>query len=401
MTENDASELGRRIARGRRRRGLSQREFAAAIGRSEAWVSQVERGIRVVDRMSVLEAIAEKLQIPLADLAPAAPAVAASQQPAAAARLRLILSESYALAAVLGEERVSVERDLSAAVERAWELVHAAQYDEFAGLLVRLLPELEMASRHVGESERKKLSALLAKVYHASSAALTKLGQFDVAWVAADRAIAVAERCGDPMLVAAGAFRLALVFQSARHFDQVIHTATAAAAVLKPRAHRDDPQALSLFGAFHLQLAVAAARQNEADRAEKHLRIARTTAQRLGVDRNDYETEFGPTNVSVHEVAVAVELGDAGQALRIAETIDASTLSPERRARLLIDVARAWTQRRRVAEAVTSLELAERLTPEQIQQHPLVAATIGDLLRMDSAPPPALRALAERANVTV
>jgi transcriptional regulator with XRE-family HTH domain len=49
--------LGRKIAAERRRRGLSQPELARLLGRSVAWVSQVERGVRKVDRMSVLETV--------------------------------------------------------------------------------------------------------------------------------------------------------------------------------------------------------------------------------------------------------------------------------------------------------------------------------------------------------
>jgi hypothetical protein len=45
--------VGERIAIYRRRRGLSQLALANMIGRSEAWLSQVERGIRHVDRFGV------------------------------------------------------------------------------------------------------------------------------------------------------------------------------------------------------------------------------------------------------------------------------------------------------------------------------------------------------------
>ncbi len=69
--------LGRKIAAERRRRGLSQPELARMIDRSVAWVSQVERGVRKVDRMSVLETVAAALDIPLAELAAEAPVVAA------------------------------------------------------------------------------------------------------------------------------------------------------------------------------------------------------------------------------------------------------------------------------------------------------------------------------------
>ena len=45
--------VGERIAIYRRRRGLSQAVLAGLIGRSVSWLSQVERGTRAVDRMSV------------------------------------------------------------------------------------------------------------------------------------------------------------------------------------------------------------------------------------------------------------------------------------------------------------------------------------------------------------
>jgi transcriptional regulator with XRE-family HTH domain len=46
--------VGERIAAYRRRRGLSQAALAGLVGRSESWLSQVERGVRSVDRLSVL-----------------------------------------------------------------------------------------------------------------------------------------------------------------------------------------------------------------------------------------------------------------------------------------------------------------------------------------------------------
>src|SRR5215468_9349320 len=69
--------LGRKIAAERRRRGLSQPELARLLGRSVAWVSQVERGVRKVDRMSVLQTVATALDVPLAELAAEAPVIAA------------------------------------------------------------------------------------------------------------------------------------------------------------------------------------------------------------------------------------------------------------------------------------------------------------------------------------
>src|SRR3954447_26333273 len=50
--------IGRRITTYRRRRGLSQAALAGLVGRSESWLSQVERGVGSVDRMSVVLVLA-------------------------------------------------------------------------------------------------------------------------------------------------------------------------------------------------------------------------------------------------------------------------------------------------------------------------------------------------------
>jgi hypothetical protein len=86
------------------------------------------------------------------------------------------------------------------------------------------------------------------------------------------------------------------------------------------------------------------------------MRSAQEAADRLGEDRDDFGTEFGPTNVALHAVAVAVELGDAGTAFRRAASVDASGPSTERRARFLVDVARAHHQRRQGRELLQRLE---------------------------------------------
>lgn len=59
---------GQRIARARRRRGLSQAALAGLVGRSESWLSQVERGLRQVDSHSVLLSLAEVLRVDVAEL---------------------------------------------------------------------------------------------------------------------------------------------------------------------------------------------------------------------------------------------------------------------------------------------------------------------------------------------
>ena len=398
MTSLDYQKaLGRKIAAERHRRGLSQPELARMIGRSVAWVSQVERGVRKIDRMSVLEALAAALDVPLSELAAEAPVVAAvTEEPPGVNGLRLVLSGVYALRAMLDGHRSPALRTLRGKTRQAWELTHAGRYTELTDLLNSLVPDLEMAVRSVPEDQRADVFELLATTYQACSAALAKIGEADVAWIAADRAMAAAERAGNPMLVAAGAFRLVFVFINARHYGQAEETARTAAEALQRMTDQGDPQALSLLGGLTLQRAVIAAHVNDPDLAYAQLEQASLVAGRLGEGYDEYNTEFGPANVRLYEIAVAVELGDAGRALRAAATVDTSSLSAERQARMLIDVARAHAQRRQISEAVAALLHAEAITPEQVRGHALVRQLVSDLLTMQDPPEAELRDLAKR-----
>ena len=68
MTPSDREAAGQRIARARRRRGLSQAVLAGLVGRSESWLSQVERGKRGIDSHSVLMRLAEVLRVDIEEL---------------------------------------------------------------------------------------------------------------------------------------------------------------------------------------------------------------------------------------------------------------------------------------------------------------------------------------------
>ncbi|MFE7130051.1 helix-turn-helix domain-containing protein [Streptomyces sp. NPDC057638] len=401
MSSEYEKALGRKIAFNRKRRGLSQKEFAGLLDRSEAWVSQVERGVRRIDRMTVLEKVADVLDLPIAELAAEAPIVAsvAEGEAPGVRRLRLVLSAAHSLTAILSPPQAPDLPALRADVERAWSLTHAGDYADLAELLEGLVPRLESATRAGTEEERPELFRLLATMYHTCSAALSNMGEPEAAWIAVDRAVVAAERAGDPLLMAAGEFRLSIVFLGARHYDQAALVSGSAADALAPLAKEGEPGAIALRGALTLQRAVAAARLNQARDAYAHLRQAREMAARIGDGRNDYNTEFGPTNVALHEVAVAVDLGDAGVALRAAEEVDASGLSSERQARFGIDLAKAHAQRRQIDQAVSSLVRVRDLLPEMFRAKPAVKQLVSDLVAMSPLPSDQLRALARDLDV--
>ena len=63
-----ATTTGERIARARKRRGWTQAQLADALGYSISWVGQAERGKLPLDRMSVLDRVANALGVEMIEL---------------------------------------------------------------------------------------------------------------------------------------------------------------------------------------------------------------------------------------------------------------------------------------------------------------------------------------------
>ena len=59
----DDQPVGRRVAYWRNRRKMSQQLFADRLGKSKSWVDKVERGVRRLDRFSIIYEIADVLQL--------------------------------------------------------------------------------------------------------------------------------------------------------------------------------------------------------------------------------------------------------------------------------------------------------------------------------------------------
>ncbi|MGH3525771.1 MAG: helix-turn-helix domain-containing protein [Pseudonocardiaceae bacterium] len=380
--------LGERVAELRRRLGMSQKDLATEVGRSESWVSQVERDVLPVERVSVLQLLADALGTSVRNLRPEATADVPKVvgQPDELAALRLAMTGHPALGALLGTAEGPSRglAELRSDVDTAWQLSHASQYGQLAALLIPLLADLERSARVARGRQRAEVSRLLTRAYQAAAATFARQDEADASWLAADRAIRWAEEAGDPLGAVAGGFRMGHAFITLRRLDQAEHVATQAIAALAPLTTAPDcaAEVLSLYGAMHLLLAVVFAREGDRSGTRRVIAEARKIAGIIGTDRNDYNTEFGPTNVELHAVSTSVDIGDAGEAIDLATAIDASGLSPERQARLLIDLARAHVQRRHIGEAVSALLEAERLTPEQVQRHSLVRQVVHDLLNL-------------------
>lgn len=409
MTPEERRAFGARVAQLRKSRGLRQDQLAAAISRTASWVSQVERGVQPVVRLDVLQLLANGLGVSVQTLRPDAPVPVASaptDQPNDLDVARLSLSGHPAIDTLLCGHKLATSHDLAeltTAVEQLWSLAHSARFADLSAAIADVLPRLEHAARASTEEKRADIHLLLSQAYQAIAAAFVRQDEADAAWVAADRAIRAAESSGQPLNVFAGIFRMTHAFVRLKRLDQAEHAAGSAIAALRAYTSTPNPpaEALSVLGSLHLVLALAAARGGQRERARKEIASAREVASQLGEDRNDFNLEFGPTNVEVQAVSTSVDLGDAGEALDLGERIDAERLSPERRSRLLIDLGRAHAQRRQIGEALECLLRAEEVAPESIRAHAAARATIHELIALAGRSAPSeLAKLAKRANAT-
>jgi hypothetical protein len=69
-------------------------------------------------------------------------------------------------------------------------------------------------------------------------------------------------------------------------------------------------------------------RKDDAELVDDLLNLAGAVGRRIGEDRIDQWTVSGPTNIAMHAVRSAVELGDPRKALRLAEDVPCSASLP-------------------------------------------------------------------------
>jgi hypothetical protein len=279
-----------------------------------------------------------------------------------------------------------------------WERIHASAYRDMGPAIATLISELENASRTAAKTQRPELLSLLAQTYQAAAAMLVKVGDRGAGWVAADRAIAAAERSQDPALILAGQLRMARTLLDSSEQALARHVLTQATRRHDAIITGGDLGMISLVGSSALLLAILHARDANTDAAEQSLTVARRLAAVRGADRNYHDTEFGPTNVAMHAVGVAVELGNGQQALdRAAHVRHPEQLSAERQARYLIDIARAHLLTRSGRHALLALVKAEHIAPEELAESPRVAELIDDIEALNRRTRlPGLRELRQR-----
>ena len=184
----------------------------------------------------------------------------------------------------------------------------------------------------------------------------------------------------DPLTVGASGRILTHTLMSSGHLAAAVTTAQDHAARLDRETGITTPESQSVYGSLLLRGALAAAQHGQRGTAQEMLTEAAGAARQVGTDANLRGTAFGPVNTAMHHVNVAVTLGDAGTAIDLARRIDLRAVTvTERKASLLIDVARAYFQWGKYEQAHAALRAAEDTAPQEVATRPAVATLARDL----------------------
>jgi transcriptional regulator with XRE-family HTH domain len=399
-----SGSIGERISAYRRRRGLSQAALAGLLGRSESWLSQVERGVRSVDRLSVLLDMAQVLHVDVESLTgrPWQYAPNGSSTPTDLNDVQRHFAQYEHLFGFDAEPAMDFTglRILAADAHRMYQ---SAEYEPLVSRLPALLSAADSLNSTTRGADRREVLFSYVSSYVVAAKLLTKMGSSDLALLAADRCANAALEVESDEALGMAAYQVVCAFLKADRPEDAEGLALRMATRLEVKAVSDAPNVVSVTGALWLISAVIAARKTDRVEAWRRLDVAQRLADRLGHDANYAWTAFGPTNVAIHRVSVSAELGDASGALDAAMSIDPGNL-PEglnsRRAQVNLDLAWAQAQRKRDAEAILHLLEAERIAPAAVRYNVVVREMVREMLaRSKRTRSSALHGLAVRAGV--
>ncbi|MBP2474804.1 transcriptional regulator with XRE-family HTH domain [Crossiella equi] len=254
-----------------------------------------------------------------------------------------------------------------------------ARYVEMAWRLPGLISELARAragSRH----GVRDAAMLLTLALRAADGVAYKFGYLDLSARIIDLMRVSALAAEDPLLIAAVAYVRTETFFATGDLTSASRMLMVAADELSADLGTSASSAAA-FGALHMRAAVVAGRGGKHDVSWDHLGEAHRAA-RQAPEGVYFGTAFGPASVRIHELAVAVELGDNPAAVeRAAAWHPPAHLPAERRSHYYIDLARAQLRLGHHQDAFLGLEAARRVAPQHVREHPQVRQTLSALLR--------------------
>lgn len=376
--------VGARVAERRKLHGLTQAQLAQRAHVSLSLVRKVEQG-GLPASPAFVSATARALRVGVTELLGQPAPVDTPAEHRVQALIPPLRRELAAFRlAPEDTETVRPLPELAAAVEHTSRLRHAADLTTLGAELPGLLAELRAAVHTLSGAERERAFGLLAEAYYAADQVASKLGHVDLASVAVDRYEWAAAQSGDQLAALVGDYRRAGEMISNADWSTAQRFLAGSRGQLEDGLGGAAPPVWSVWGSLHLKSGLAAARSGHRATADAHLAEARDAARHVGEGRDDYRLCFGPTNVDIWGVGLAVEMCDGTEAVKRAQDFTLPASAPrERVGHHWIDLARGYLLHGDRDRTLAALMNARRTAPQQTRYHPMVAETVRALARAE------------------
>jgi transcriptional regulator with XRE-family HTH domain len=384
-----ASTPGDRIREARKRRGMTQRELAAAADLSLSAVKKIEADTMGAIRLATAHRIAMALGVPT--LALIDPAPIESPEPSDigiwAPTRDALLSPPPLINAEPTPDRGTADTLLSAI-----RLYHDNEY----GRLARLLPLLLRETRDAPPLLRSRVMQLAGSV-------MTQTRQHDAARVALTQSMADAEATGSDLDAASTVITLCWLLLVEGRFGEVRSMAAKWADRVEPRLSQATNPEISAWGWLLLRGSAAAIRDNRPDEAADMMRLAEAAAVAAGSERGGYRmywTTFGPATVAMKRAENAIVNGRPDVALRLAAVVPAG-LRPtsDNRNRHLLDVSAANAELRHYDEAIGVLTQLHAEAGPWLAEQRMARDILGRIVQRRRTLTPDMRDLAEAVRL--
>ncbi|WP_285100917.1 helix-turn-helix transcriptional regulator [Promicromonospora sp. MEB111] len=381
------TDLAENLARLRKAKDLSQESLAERAGVGVDTVARIERGTRTTCRPATLHRLAAALSVSAQTLLTGEDnRQSALATNAEMVRLRQAIT-SGGLVPGLSDFAENTETVSLTEAERQTTAVWRLYVDGRHTELLALLPAVLADARRLVETNHGDDAAagrrLLATTYRIAAGIAGRLGQDDLAWTAAERALDVARSSDDPELQQAVALRyLAWTLVRQGREDEAEQVATNAAEAIQPTMLDADPVRTAVFGNLLFNAATAAVKAGAVQRAADLLAEARSAAARTMTSVVTEAAIFSPRAVALQEVDHWSRSNDPETALHQAATLQSvpGQLPAFWEAGSALHIASASLKTRRYDDALHHLDQAHRLAPDWATSQPLGVTTMRALL---------------------
>lgn len=422
-------DVGRLFLHFRQHTGASQTVLGCLVGMSQSDVSVIERGVRQVKTVEVLDRIVDGLSIPasllgLADddhgqnsdhgMHPDAPAPAAwttrvsgeteeddvlrreLMTGALGIGAALITGTGSAEAVPPGPPEEPLARALfepltgtpvplprlGADLAAAREDFTAARYTRLGRKLPHLIAAAEATRDAATGHRRERANAIVARAYVLASELAVK-GHAEVAMVAADRALLAARASKDPAPLSDAARAVAITMRRAGQSRHAVDFLTRTALTLGGEGGMPQPDALAARTCLLLTAAYTAATAKRRSRALDLLDEAEETAARIPRDGRPlglFTIAASPAECAMYRISTYNALGTPDDGITHARSVVTAELpTTERRARYWTDTTRMWQAVGDPVRAYQSLRAVEHEAPEEVRR-PALRSLTADLL---------------------